>query len=162
MLSAAPSAQSARVVEVEPSERMPPVAHRHVSPAVEQALRTVDAERIFVTAAPGPGVPALRIEGVSERRITPGRSTDITVRTVPGALTTFASREGGAFPNKQASITVLADDAGLASTTFTATPGTVDDVYVQAGSPGAIGTVSVVVHVLYPDSPFVLASPVQP
>ncbi len=141
---------------------MSPAAHRVLSPEIEQALRTVDAKRIFTTATAQPGVPALRIEGMSERRISPGSSTDISVRTVPGAVATFASREGGAFPNKQASITVLADDTGLASTTFTATPGTVDDVYVQAGSPGAIGTVSVVVHVLYPDSPFVLATQAQP
>ena len=39
-----------------------------------------------------------------------------------------------------------------------APPGTVDDVPVRVGSPSAIGTVTLLVHVLYPGSPVQAAS----
>lgn len=121
-------------------------------------LNTVDPGRIFQTATPGPGVPELTVVGASEQRIQQGRSAEIAFRAAPDAPVSFLSREGGQFPNGQAAITVLADAEGIARTVFTATPGTVDDVYVQAGSPAAVGTASVVIHVLYPDSPLVLSA----
>lgn len=152
-----------REVGVTASDRISPAgkaalaAHKALRPEVEKALRTVDPARVFATAKPGPDVPALRIEGPSEQRIQPGESAPVTVRTAPDEVVTFFTKEGGLFPNQQSCITVLADETGIARTLLTANPGTVDDVYIMAGSPAAIGTISLVVHVLYPDSPLVLA-----
>ena len=132
--------------------------HPQVNDETRRQLTTVDPERVFQTATPGPGVPQLSIVGPSERRIQQGQSAEIAFQTAPAAPVSFLTREGGQFPNGQAAITVLADAEGIARTTFTATSGTVDDVYIQAGSPAAIGTQSMVVHVLYPDSPLVLSA----
>jgi len=155
---------STTTVQVEASDRVAPKYSqgKRRSPEIERLLATVDPDRVYQTAEAKPGVPALEIQGTSERRIQPGQSVTIATQGASDAVVTYMSREGGAFENGQASITVQADDRGLAQATFTAGPGTVDDVYVQIGSPNAIGTVSAVVHVLYPDSPLVLVPQTQP
>lgn len=122
--------------------------------AQTQRLASVDSERIFLTAVAAEGVPLLAVVGPASQIIPNGATAAIRVRTVPGGDVSFTVREGGEFPNQRASITVRAGEDGIATTVFMATPGTVDDVHIQAGSPQAVGTIMCPVHVLYPGSPF--------
>lgn len=131
---------------------------RKVSPDVQRQLNTSDPERVFTTAKPAPGVPALTVVGSSDLRIITGQSVVIRVQAAPHELVSFRATDGGEFPNHAGAITVLADERGIATTTLTAVAGTVDDTQVLAGSPGAVGTVGVMVHVLYPQSPLVTAT----
>ncbi len=124
-----------------------------MSPEVERQLRTVDPQRVFETAEAKPGVPQLTIVGPTEQRITAGGSATVAVQTAPAAVVTFATSDGGEFANHAASITVLADDQGLAQAVMTAPRGTLDDVPVHVGSPAAVGTVTMFVHVFYAESP---------
>ncbi len=133
---------------------------RQVSPEVERQLCTVDPQRVFQTAEAKPGVPQLAIVGLAEQRIAAGGSATLAVQAAPAAVVTFATSDGGEFANHAASITVLADDQGLAQATMTAPRGTLDDVPVHIGSPAAVGTVTMLVHVFYAESPLhTLAAP---
>jgi hypothetical protein len=76
----------------------------------------------------------------------------LAVIAVAGEPVTFVTREGGMFPNGQAVVTVRCQADGVARTRFTATPGTVDDVTVIAGSPATSGTAEIILHVSYPGS----------
>ena len=154
----APATTASPVVPTVHAVAVTPSALRHRDPAIEKLLTTADPARIYDTATPGPDVPMLTSAGPTEQRIRPGETVTLSVRTVPGSVTTFASQDGGVFPNHAASITVLADEQGVAMTTLTADPGTVDDVQVQVGSPGAVGTIGLLVHVLYPQSPLVTST----
>ncbi len=156
--SAAP-ASVPLAVEVVASERMAPAPagnHRKLSVEEQEMLRTVDPARVFHTAVAKKGIPTLTIIGPGEQRIPTLGSATLTVQAAPQALVTFATSDGGVFANQAASITVLADEQGRASTVMSAPPGTVDDVPVRVGSPSAIGTAVLLVHVMYP------ASPLQP
>jgi hypothetical protein len=151
-----PAAGNPTTVQVEASDRVAPKRSKKLmDPAIQRMLRTVDPARIYDTAHPGPGVPSLTIVGPSDQRIHPGDSAPVAMQTAPESLVTFSAKDGGLFPNQQSSITVLADEQGIATTSILANPGTVDDVYVFAGSPAAVGTICTIVHVLYPDSPLV-------
>jgi hypothetical protein len=153
-------AASAHAVDVVASERTAPAKakesagpHRQLSKAEQEMLRTVDPTRVYRTAAAKKGVPTLTIVGPSEQRIPTSGSATLVVQAAPEALVTFATSDGGVFENNAASITVLADAEGRATAVMKAPPGTVDDVPVRVGSPAAIGTVVLLVHVLYPGSP---------
>jgi hypothetical protein len=151
-------AASAHAVEVVASDRAAPAPalkshHRQLSKAEQEMLRTVDPTRVYRTAAAKKGVPTLTIVGPSEQRIPTLGSATLVVEAAPEALVTFATSDGGVFANNAASITVLADAEGRATAVMKAPPGTVDDVPVRVGSPSAIGTVTLLVHVLYPGSP---------
>ena len=146
------------VVAVVPSDRQAPkpaepAASKPLSPEIARQLATVDPERVFQTAEAKPGVPALTIIGPSEQRIQALGSVELKVQAAPNAPVTFATADGGVFANQAASITVLADEAGIAKAVMHAPNGTVDDVPVTIGSPAASGTVTAIVHVLYPGSP---------
>ena len=110
-------------------------------------LNIVEPGRIWQTAKAGEGVPGLRTVGESDVEIHQGESVELKVKTAPSAPVTFASFDSGAFPNKLTSITVRADEQGVATTRFTATPGTLNDVNIVAASPLASGQVSFAVNV---------------
>ena len=153
------------VVSVVPSDRQAPkpaepAASKPLSPEIARLLATVDPERVYDTAIPGPSVPMLTSVGPTEQRIQPGGSATLSVKTVPESVCTFMSRDGGEFANHAASITVQADEHGIASAVMTANAGTLDDVQVLVGSPAATGTIGLIVHVLYPESPLA-TSPVS-
>ena len=137
---------------VGPTDRVP-AGHPAIplDPAVQLALSTTEGARVYDTARPGPTVPILRLEGASVQRIQPGETATLQVRSAPGALVSFWAKDGGLFPNQRASITVLADDQGLATTTVFANPGTLYDTSIFIGSPQATGVISTIVQVIPPD-----------
>ena len=65
----------------------------------------------------------------------------------PHAPVTFTSFDGGAFQNLLTSITVQADERGLASAQMTGTTGVLGDVHILAGSPVDSGQARFVVNV---------------
>jgi hypothetical protein len=58
---------------------------------------------------------------------------------VAGRPVNFTSFDGGRFSNGLTAATVLADDAGFASTRFDATSGTINEVQILASCPVASG-----------------------
>jgi hypothetical protein len=111
-------------------------------------LRVIIPGRVFQCAQPGAGVAALRSTGPRQHRIEPGGSVKLEVKGAQRAPVTFTSSDMGAFAeNKLNSITVRADENGLASVTFVATPGADGDVNILAGSPLASGQARFVVMV---------------
>jgi hypothetical protein len=123
-----------------------------LDPEIRQALTTTSSDRVNDTARPGPGVPILSLIGPSMVVIEPGGSATLRAQSAPRALVHFYAKDGGIFPNQRASITVLADDQGVATTTLAANPGTIDDTTIFIGSPRASGMVSMIVHILHPGS----------
>jgi hypothetical protein len=111
-------------------------------------LDLVEPGRAFQSAAPGVDVPTLELVGEAIPTMVQGGSTELRVRGAPAAPVTFTSFSCGAFANHLTSITVRADASGAASTTFTAPPGTLNDVSILAGSPLASGQVNFCVTVL--------------
>lgn len=110
-------------------------------------LDVVEPGRVWQTAAPGAGVKHLHSKGSERLKVAVGGNVDLAVRGTPSAPVTFTAFDGGVFENQLASITVRADDKGEAHATFTATPGTIDDVNVIAGSPMASSQARFVVKV---------------
>jgi len=133
------------------SANQPATAPSHVSSSV--------APSPFTTAKAGSGAPVLKAAVPTRQTLRTGGSAPVAVYAPPQAIVTFQTRDGGIFPNGQATITVTTDEQGLARTIFTANPGTVDQVAVLAGSPGAMGTLSLFLDVTYSPSTDLKAVP---
>ena len=89
---------------------------------------------------PAENVPALTVLGDGYYRVKQGETVKLTAKGAPLAPVTFTSTDLGAFDeSKLSSVTVRADDKGVAMVTFVATPGTLNDVNILAGSPLASG-----------------------
>ena len=114
-------------------------------------LNVVEPSRVFQSAKPGPGVARLRSLTPGIREITQGESVTLRVSAPAGAPVTFTSFDAGAFDNDLTSITVQADATGIAEAKFVATPGTIQDVHILAGSPLASGQARFVVNIVLPE-----------
>jgi len=120
-------------------------------------LDVVEPGRVYGTAEPSKTVPVLKPSGGQFFRLEQKQTTTLAVRSVPAkAPVTFTSFDLGAFENGLTSITVAADDQGVAQVKFTAIPGTVADVNILAGSPLASGQVKFTVYV---EPPAVASTP---
>lgn len=104
-------------------------------------IETVEPSRVFSPAQPGEGVKAIRPNGSIYHDVRQGESVALSVETEPGAPVTFTSFDLGFFSNELTSITVQADDKGIASAQFTAGGGTIDDLKILAASPMTTGQV---------------------
>jgi hypothetical protein len=125
-----------------------PFAAQRFAADPQAYLDVVEPGRVFQSATPGEGVPALDLVGDALATLVQGGSVELRVRGAPAAPVTFTSFSCGAFANHLTSITVRADATGLASAIFTAPPGTLNDVSILAGSPLASGQVNFCVTVL--------------
>lgn len=110
-------------------------------------LNVVEPGRVWQTAQPGPDVPRLRAQGSAGHRIEFGQSVPLRIQAAPGAPVTFTSFDAGSFENRLTSITVQADERGVAQATFTASSGTLSRVRILAASPMAAGQVEFLVRV---------------
>jgi hypothetical protein len=111
-------------------------------------LDVTEPGRVFETAQPGDGVPVLTAAGDRMVRIKQGESVRLSVKGVPLSPISFTSFDLGAFQeSKLSSVTVQADKEGVAAVTFIATPGTLNDANVLAGSPLSSGQVKFVVDI---------------
>ena len=98
--------------------------------------------RVFQTAQPSDGAPALTATSSTWQQMASGESIRLEVTSSPNMPVTFLAMDLGAFENKLNAITVEADGKGVANATYTATPGTIGRSHIMAGSPGASGQVS--------------------
>ena len=98
-------------------------------------LDDIQPGRIWQTAAEGPEVKPILRMGPLYRRLLQGESAPLKVQVAPRMPVTFYSPLLGQFENKLSTITVQADENGIATATYTATPGTRGDVMVVAASP---------------------------
>jgi hypothetical protein len=72
----------------------------------------------------------------------------LSVKAAPLSPVSFTSFDLGAFQeSKLNSVTVQADKQGIAAVTFVATPGTLNDANILAGSPLSSGQVKFVVDI---------------
>ncbi len=107
--------------------------------------------RVFRTAQPGPNVPLLRPSGNRFHRIEQGQEVTLKALAPPGSAVTFTSFDLGKFKESQlTSVTVPADDNGIASATFVATKGTHHDCRILAGGPMTSGQVRYLVTITIP------------
>lgn len=120
-------------------------------------LNQVVPGRAFQSAQPAPGVPELQPVTPAPKPLDPGQSVTLSVRTAPHGVTSWTSMDLGSFPNGLTAISVAADANGLASTTFSASPGVSGRVQVLAGSPMASGQVSY--RIIVNASPILVAPP---
>ena len=126
----------------------------------ESYLRVSEPGRVFQTATPGPDVPVLVPSGPVMARIRALGTTALVVRAPAGAPVSWTSGDLGAFDNHLSSITVRADDQGLARVTFTAISGTAASAHILVGSPLASGQVRFTVDVI--GGPETSAPPASP
>lgn len=107
--------------------------------------------RVFRTAQPGPTVPILRPAGNRFYRIEQGQEVTLKALAPSGAAVTFTSFDLGKFRESQlTSVTVVADERGIASATFVATRGTHHDCRILAGGPMTSGQVRYLVTITIP------------
>jgi hypothetical protein len=115
-------------------------------------LETTEPGRVFQTAQPGEGVPVLKRVSADYSRVTQGESVLLRVKAKPGDPISYTTFDCGAFDNGLTSITVKADDKGVAVAKLTTTPGVYKDIHILAGSPMAASQVRFVVNVSLPET----------
>ncbi|MCG8649117.1 MAG: hypothetical protein MI861_04755 [Pirellulales bacterium] len=93
--------------------------------------------RVFQSAQPGPGVPVLTSISARRQTMRQGEAVRLSVKTLPGMPVTMTSFDLGIFSNGLTSITVAADEQGIASASFTGSSGTAGSINVLAASPVA-------------------------
>lgn len=159
-----PQACAASVAEAQSDGRHPERLSAQIAPApyvrprdsaaMQRHLDVIEPGRIYQTADPATGAAQLTAVGGDGTRVIPAMgSVELAVRTAPGAPCTFLATEGGSFAETRlACATVLASEDGVARATYHADAGTVDDATVLVGSPDAVGTLALTVHVHHPDS----------
>lgn len=113
---------------------------------------TVEPGRAFQSAQPGPGVP--RLQGVSSAlsTIAQGEQVALQVRSKPAKPVTLVAFDGGRFAENQLNtVTVVADQNGVATAHYEATTGVISEVNIQAASPVASGQIHFIVNVTKPN-----------
>lgn len=103
--------------------------------------------RVWQSAQPGPGVPLIGRISSRNQSMKQGESVRLQVKTKPNAPVSYSSFDLGAFENKLPSITVAADEDGIAEAVFTATSGTIARVHIVAASPVATGRLPFEIYV---------------
>ncbi|MGE3310484.1 MAG: hypothetical protein AB7O66_10975 [Limisphaerales bacterium] len=124
-------------------------------------LGVVEPGRCWQTAPDESRAPILTVVGgLTDISILAGRASALEIQVPAGAPATFTSFGGGTFPNGLNSISVEADPRGRASTTWTASPGTVGEAMIVAASPVARGSARFTLTVVGPTtSPQIAITP---
>lgn len=116
----------------------------------ETYLTTVEPGRIWQAKSPGEDVSPLKRRGGGYYQVIQGESVQLQVEAEPGAPVTFHSFKLGQFDNLLTTMTVRADEEGIASVNFTATKGTFGELDLIAASPLTSGQARFVVNVNLP------------
>ncbi len=116
----------------------------------ESYLNTVEPGRIWQPAQPREGIPQAQAASPEYVEALQGEAVVLKVQVIPQAPVTFTSFDLGAFSNRLTSITVAADEKGIAIAPFTGTPGTYNEVNILAASPLTSGQVRFTVFVVVP------------
>jgi hypothetical protein len=119
----------------------------------ESYLNVVEPGRVFAPAQPGPDVPRISRIGPYFQKINQNEEVELAVQAVPQTPVTFTSMDLGRFvANSLTTITVEADNEGIARAVFTAPPGTASDTNILAASPVTSGQVKFVVNTRLPNA----------
>jgi hypothetical protein len=113
-------------------------------------LNIVEPGRIWQSAPPGPDVTPIKAASPRLQRVPQKETASLKVKVTPNAPVTFTSFDLGEFQNRLTSITVAADEEGLAVARFTGTPGTANHVNILAASPVTSGQLHFIVDVVVP------------
>jgi len=114
-------------------------------------LNVVEPGRVFQTAQPAKDVPRIRPLSPQLQNVKQGESVKLRVQAKPNYPVSFCSFDGGTFKETGLnSITVQANEVGVAEVTFVGSPGTINECNVLAGSPMASGQVKYMVNVTKP------------
>ena len=114
----------------------------------QRYLKSVQPGRVFQPAQPGKGVGQVKAISPLAQTIVQGESVRLRVRGKPASPYTFTSFDLGRFVgNSLTSITVEANEKGVAVVDFVATPGTVDNVRILVAGPSTSGQVKFNVNV---------------
>jgi hypothetical protein len=115
-------------------------------------LNVMEPGRVWQPAQPGPDVPRLRTLTARTISLPQQETVSFKVRAIPQAPVTFTTLDLGEFQNQLPSITVAADEEGVAVARFTATTGTVDAIHILAASPMTSGQLQFTVEVVLPQT----------
>ncbi len=110
-------------------------------------LDVASPTRALEPAQPAADVPMLEPVGAMAPTIAPGGSVVLRAKTDPGMPLNFMSSGLGSFDSGLTSISVAADEQGIAEARFTATRGTVGPCPIIAASPVRGGTIRFLVTV---------------
>lgn len=114
----------------------------------EKYCQIAEPGRCYQCAQPGKEIPAINAQTPRLSRIKQGESVKLTVKSAPLAPVSFTSFDLGTFAESKLNcVTVRADKDGVASVTFIATPGALNDCNILAGSPMASGQATFVVEI---------------
>ncbi len=118
----------------------------------ESYLAAIEPGRIYQSAQPGKNVPRIKITSKAFSNVVQGEKVFFQVKVNAGDPVTFHSSEMGEFANRLSTITVRADDAGIAKAEFKTTPGMHGLVNVLAASPRTSGQAHFYVNVSLTDN----------
>jgi hypothetical protein len=130
-----------------PPKPFDPVAYKQ-NP--KSYLDVVEPGRVFQTANPGKDVPAIVAVSPPFQEVVQGKSVKLRAKVVPGMPCTFTSFDLGRFQNELTSVTVAANEQGIAEADFFGAPGTINEVKILASSPVASGQIRFIVNVKKP------------
>lgn len=106
-------------------------------------LNLVEPGRVFQVAQPAADVQRIQAHGPVQARIPQGGSVPLQVQAPAGMPVTFTSFDLGRFAENQlTSITVAADERGLAHATLVGAPGTTGEVNILAACPVTSGQIT--------------------
>ena len=111
-------------------------------------LSQIAGSRIYDVANPAAGLAALAPVGPSGFSVETNTEATLAARTEPGMPVTFTSFGLGQFPaSGMQTVTVAADDQGVARAQFRVTPGTVGSCLITAGSPVVSSTIQFLISI---------------
>jgi hypothetical protein len=110
-------------------------------------LDVVEPGRVFQSAQPAKDVPRLRPLSPQLQEVAQGKSIKLKVQATPNYPVTFTSFDLGRFSNQLTSMTVEANEVGVAEVEFIGAPGTINEVNILASSPMTSGQVKYIVNV---------------
>jgi hypothetical protein len=113
-------------------------------------LETVEPGRVYQNLEPGPGTSPLKRTSPYFREVLQGETVVLEAKAEPKMPVTFYSDRLGQFQNLLGTISVPADENGVARAEFTVSTGTRDEVEVFAASPVHSGQIRYLIKINLP------------
>ena len=113
-------------------------------------LTKIRPGRAFQTAQPGPEVRPIVADSPAFSNVLQGEQVTLRAKVKSGTPVTFYTSQLGEFGNRLTTRSVAADENGIATATYTATPGTQGVVNILAASPVNSGQLRFQVRVSLP------------
>jgi hypothetical protein len=125
----------------------PPFDRETYSKDLQTYLDTVEPGRVFQNLPYGPGVAPIERKSPYFYEVLQGETVVLEAKAEPGMPVTFYSNRLGQFANLLGTITVAADENGIARAEFKASDGTRESVEILAASPVNSGQVRYLVKI---------------